>query len=94
MKKYIDFITFLLMPLAVTLDLAVIEDISRMIFYVIGALTALITLIYNLVIWFSKSKKDGKITEEEIEEGVNILGDGITALDETLKEGKKNEKND
>lgn len=96
MKNSVDFLTFLLLPLAVTLDYVVIESMARTFFYIIGALSAVITLIYNVYAWIKRAKADEKITPDEVHELGEIINNGTTAINESLppKEGKKDEKDD
>lgn len=55
---------------------------------IITILGGIVTLIViPLLTWYKKSKEDGKITKEEIDEGVSIIKDGIDDLkDKTGKE--------
>lgn len=49
-----------------------------------------VTIAYNIYKWYKKASADGKITEEEIKEGVDIIKDGINeAKDQIDKKGKK-----
>ena len=46
-----------------------------------------------LMSWYKNAKKDGKITQEEIDEGAKILQEGLTQIqnqvDDKNKGGKK-----
>ena len=44
-----------------------------------------IKLIKNLIKWFKKAIADGKITEEEINEGINVIQEGVN----DIKKGDK-----
>lgn len=55
---------------------------------IVGAIISMI--VVPLVSWYQKSKADGKITKEEIQEGVKIITDGVEALQN--KENDKEEK--
>lgn len=55
---------------------------------IIGAIISMI--VVPLVSWYQKSKADGKITKEEIQEGVDIIKNGVEALQN--KENDKEEK--
>lgn len=54
-------------------------------------LGALLTIIMALVNWFRKAKKDGKIDEKELEEGISIIKDGVDEVKDALdnKENKE-----
>ena len=59
---------------------------------IIGAIISMIVI--PLVNWYQKAKEDGKITGDEIKEGIDIVNDGIKGVDETIKKGdKKDDKN-
>ena len=48
---------------------------------IITIIGAIITyIIVPLGIWYNKSKKDGKITKEEIDEGKKVLKEGIDKI--------------
>ena len=53
---------------------------------ILGTLITIIMAIYN---WWRNAKKDGKITEDEIEDGLNLLNNGIDKLKDDVKKGEK-----
>ena len=55
---------------------------------IIGAIISMI--VVPLVSWYQKAKADDKITKEEIQEGVDIIKNGVEALQN--KENDKEEK--
>ena len=65
------------------------NDILQTISLVITIIGALITyIVMPLLLWYKKSKKDGKITKEEIKEGIDIIYTGA----EEIKKKKEEEK--
>ena len=56
---------------------------------VLALLTSVVLLIYRLWKWWKEAKKDGKITSEELKDGINILKEGI----EEINDKKKGDKN-
>ena len=50
-------------------------------------LATLITIILGLRAWWKDAKKDGKITDEEIKQGVNIIKDGVEQIQDKTKKG-------
>ena len=54
---------------------------------ILGAIVSFIVL--PILKWYNKSKKDGKITSEELEEGAKTLQDGIENVKETIEKEKK-----
>ena len=53
---------------------------------IIGAIITLIVI--PLMTWYKKSKQDGKITKEEIDEGVKIIKDGVDELKDKNRKDK------
>ena len=45
----------------------------------------LFIIVVNIISWYKKAKKDGKIDEEEIEELKNIVEDGKEKIDNIKK---------
>ena len=69
------------------------EHITAIICMIVGLL---ITIVCSIVIpfikWWKKAKADGKITEDEIKEGVEIIENGINELKDKTKEDKEEKK--
>lgn len=68
----------------------VLQTIS-LIITICGGLVSLV--VVPLLSWYSKAKKDGKITSEELEEGAKIVGDGLKKTQDVIEEKKGGEKN-
>lgn len=64
----------------------VLQTISLVITILGGIVTLIVLPILN---WYHKSKQDGKITPDEIKEGVETLSDGLNQLNENIKKGNK-----
>lgn len=70
-----------------------VEDIIRVILLVLGCVSALVSLSYNIYCWYQKAKKDGKIDKEEIKELNDVINKGIDdvkTLTDINKEDKDN----
>ena len=67
------------------------DEVLRWISFGITLLSALITIAYNIYKWWRKSKEDGKISMDEVDELVDIVKDGSDTLTNTIKEGKDND---
>ena len=69
------------------------EHITAIICMIVGLL---ITIVCSIVIpfikWWKKAKADGKITKDEIKEGVEIIENGINELKDKTKEDKEEKK--
>lgn len=70
-----------------------VESITAIICMVLGLLITIISsIIIPLVKWWKKAKADGKITSDEIQEGIEIIQDGIDDLKDKTKEDKEEDK--
>ena len=52
-------------------------------------ITIVVAIIIPLFRWWKKAKADGKITKEELEEGKNILQQGIESVKNAQDKNKK-----
>lgn len=69
-----------------------VESITAIICMIVGLLITIISsIIIPLVKWWKKTKADGKITDEEIQEGIEIIQNGINDLKDK-KEDKEEKK--
>ena len=54
-----------------------VNEVLRTISLIVTIIGALITyIVVPLIAWYRKAKQDGKITADEIKEGVDIIADG------------------
>lgn len=66
------------------------KEIFEIISLVLSILISLIIIFSKLISWWKRAKKDGKITKEEFQEGVDIISDGVNDLkDKVDKEDKE-----
>lgn len=65
----------------------ILQTIS-LIITIVGALISMI--IIPISNWYRNAKKDGKITKEEVKEGLETLQEGIEGVKETLDDKKEN----
>lgn len=61
-------------------------QIISMVITILGGIVSLIVL--PLLNWYNKAKKDGKITPEEINEGVKTLQEGLDGVKNIVDENK------
>lgn len=70
-----------------------VESVTAIICMIVGLLITIIcSIIIPLVKWWKKAKADGKITDEEIQEGIDIIQNGIEDLKDKTKEDKEEKK--
>ena len=76
--------------LSATGTLTQTNELLQMISLIVTILGAVISFIVIPVLnWHAKAKQDGKITKEEIEEGLDTLQEGIGKVNDTLKDKKE-----
>ena len=69
------------------------EEVLRIVSLIITILGAIISMIVlPLLTWYKNAKKDGKITQDEIKEGIDTLQEGIEGVKETLDDKKGDKK--
>ncbi len=68
------------------------NEVLQIISLILTILGTLITfIVLSLLNWYIKAKKDGKITIDEVKEGVETLQEGINSTQNTLGDKKKEE---
>lgn len=61
------------------------NDLLQTISLIVTIVGAIISMIIVPVLsWYQRVKKDGKITSEEVKEGVEIIKEGVDFLEDTL----------
>lgn len=70
------------------LTIAQSNETFQIVELVMSILVSVIILAYRLWKWWKEAKKDGKITKEEIEDGVDIIVDGVDEIKDKTKGGK------
>ena len=62
------------------------NEVLQTISIVLTIIGTLITIAMALVNWWKNAKKDGKITKDEIQEGVDIIKNGVEVLKDKTKD--------
>jgi hypothetical protein len=74
MKKFIaNSIDVIANGLQYALALEDINEIGNTVSMILAIICSLIIIVPKLIKWFKKAIADGKITKEEIEEGISII---------------------
>ena len=82
MKKFrIDYI---LDGLAITLGAVQLNQIMQIVQLVLGIIATIISIMFSIWLWWKRASKDGKITEEEIKDGMEILNNGTKEIKDHL----------
>ncbi len=58
---------------------------------ILTCLSIAVTTAFTIYKWVKSAKADGKITKEELEEGIKILNDGISQITGAINETKEEE---
>lgn len=66
------------------------NEILQAISIVLTIVGSIITIAMALTNWWKNAKKDGKITKEEINEGVGIIVDGANEVKDKIKNKEEN----
>lgn len=66
------------------------NEILQAISIVLTIIGSLITIAMALTNWWKNAKKDGKITKEEINEGVGIIVEGANEIKDKIKNKEEN----
>lgn len=78
---------------ALSIDVDNLRSIESIVAIVCTSLGLLITIITSLIIplirWYARSKKDGKITPDEVVDGVETLRDGLKDIQDKLEDNNK-----
>jgi len=56
------------------------SEVEQIILYIVGILSALVSLSFNIWVWYKKAKADGKITVDEVKEGKETIENGLDDL--------------
>lgn len=68
------------------------NEVFQIILTCLGILSAIVSLAYNIYVWYNKAMKDKKISVKEAKELKNILDKGINEISKNIpKEDKKDE---
>ena len=70
------------------------NEVFQIISLVLTILTTLLTFIFTIYKWIKLSKEDGKIDEDEIKQGIEIVEDFKESPDKISEEFNDNDKED
>ena len=75
---------------SIALSSAELDHIVSIVCAVLGAIIVITTsLIIPFIKWLKNAKADGKITKEELEEGKEIISNGVEEVKDALDKNKK-----
>ena len=86
--KIKDFFQIIGNGLQYAISFSQVEDALRIAGIVLSVIISLLIIVDKIITWWKNAKADGKITEDEIKEGVEIIKDGTQDIKDHI-EGKK-----
>lgn len=75
--------------LTYAITFADLEQVLHIISLVLAIITSLAIIIAKVIQWWKKASKDGKITKDEIQEGVDIIVGGGNEIEEIINKDKE-----
>jgi type VI protein secretion system component VasK len=83
MKEHLDILGIGLQAIFTAIQT---DEVLRWISFGFTLLSVILTIAYNIWRWYRKSKEDGKISMDEVDELVDIVKDGSDSLKNITKE--------
>lgn len=68
------------------LSLTNTREIFEIISLSLSIFISILIILSKLIQWFKNAKKDGKITAEEIKDGIDIMSDGIDSIRDKIED--------
>lgn len=72
-------------------DISLTKDILGIVLVILNIIVLIVSLCLKLLAWWKKAKEDGKITEDEIQEGIDIINDSLKDIHKEDKQPQKGE---
>lgn len=83
MKEHLDILGIGLQAIFTAIQT---DEVLRWISFGFTLVSVILTIAYNIWRWWRKSKEDGKITMDEVDELVDIVKDGSDTISNITKE--------
>lgn len=65
------------------------NELFRTISLILTILATLVVLARNIYDWYMKAKEDKKIDKEEVKDLIDIVGDAVIDINDSIKKDKK-----
>lgn len=85
MKEHLDILGIGLQAIFTAIQT---DEVLRWISFGFTLVSVILTIAYNIWRWWRKSKEDGKISIDEVDELVDIVKDGSDTISNITKEDK------
>lgn len=67
------------------------KEVFEIISLVLSIAISLLIIVSKIIVWYKSAKEDGKITADELNEGINIVVDGLEETKDKIEGEKDNE---
>ena len=74
------------------IDIITTKEVLGIVLIVVNIVVLIVSLMLKLITWYKEAKKDGKITEDEINEAIDIVNSGIEDIKEKGESNSHKEK--
>lgn len=68
------------------------KEVLQIVSFILTIVSILIVIIRNIIDWYIKAKKDGKIDAKDIKDGIDIVADGVEKITNVVESKKREEK--
>lgn len=95
MNKWYNWLNEALSSVGIALGINVAEtsEILGLVLLILNISVLIVSMTLKIINWVKESKKDGKITDDEIKDLEKIVTDTTTKIDDIRHENDKNDKN-
>ena len=70
-----------------------IDEIIKIVLLILGCIQTIMVIVGKIIDWYRKAKADGKITADEISEGIKTVDQAIEDAKTTIKDTDKHNDN-
>ena len=90
MRKFIDIFEIGGNGLMYILTATQTKEIFEIISLVLSILISILIIVSKIINWYKKAKEDGKITSNEIKDGIDIIVDGAQDIKDKIEDKEEN----
>lgn len=74
--------------IVIGVDLISTKELLGLILVIINIIIAILSLVLKVVQWYKNAKADGKITSDEVSEGIEIINTGAEDIKKEIEDSK------
>jgi len=72
-----------------TLTATQLNEVFQLVQLILSCIATLIIIVFTIWKWYKGTTADGKITADEIQDGIDVIKDGVDQIDNITKKGDK-----